>query len=153
MATVGNDDKDKDDEDNDDNDNNDDDICIGGGQRQLSMALTVVDDRCGSHGQGQTMTATATAVGTWLMTNATTKVGNIMGPPGDDENGVTTANQGLIMLFFFSNLTKDIAIMSAWCLLPTLSLYQGDYGRGCIDKILGRNISPKIKCKVWILQI
>jgi hypothetical protein len=24
-------------------------------------------------------------------------------------------------------------------------------GRGCIDKILGKNISPKIKCKVWIL--
>jgi hypothetical protein len=23
--------------------------------------------------------------------------------------------------------------------------------RGCIDKILGKNISPKIKCKVWIL--
>jgi len=25
------------------------------------------------------------------------------------------------------------------------------YIRGCIDKILGKNISPKIKCKVWIL--
>jgi hypothetical protein len=24
-------------------------------------------------------------------------------------------------------------------------------GRGCIDKILRKNISPKIKCKVWIL--
>ena len=23
--------------------------------------------------------------------------------------------------------------------------------RGCIDKILRKNISPKIKCKVWIL--
>jgi hypothetical protein len=25
--------------------------------------------------------------------------------------------------------------------------------RGCIDKILRKNISPKIKCKVWILWI
>jgi hypothetical protein len=25
------------------------------------------------------------------------------------------------------------------------------FGRGCIDKILRKNISPKIKCKVWIL--
>ncbi len=24
----------------------------------------------------------------------------------------------------------------------------GNHGRGCIDKILGKNISPKIKCKV-----
>ena len=25
--------------------------------------------------------------------------------------------------------------------------------RGCIDKILRKNISPKIKCKVWIIDM
>jgi len=26
-------------------------------------------------------------------------------------------------------------------------------GRGCIDKILRKNISPKINCKVWIIDM
>jgi hypothetical protein len=27
------------------------------------------------------------------------------------------------------------------------------YVRGCIDKILRKNISPNIKCKVWIIDM
>jgi hypothetical protein len=48
--------------------------------------------------------------------NATTKVGQAMGPPDNDEKGVTTAYYGIMPPFLLAIKQTTVIDMDTWCL-------------------------------------